>query len=154
MLIESTDYLCHGNGMDWTSSMPKSVLRLRVDKGQGLRSGILFFTSLVHWKWRWEFKSFILMFWFMFNKIIPILISLITANLTYRLDHLPPLYSWDTWPGVRYAWIRQISFTLQSLIRSYFFGRLINPLSRQTGHTLIFRITSILFCNHGREGKG
>ena len=27
--------------------MPKSVVRLRVDKGQGLRSGILFSTSLV-----------------------------------------------------------------------------------------------------------
>ena len=36
-----------GGGMDRTSSMPKSVLRLKVDKGQGLQSGILFFTSLV-----------------------------------------------------------------------------------------------------------
>ena len=33
--------------MDRTSSVPKSVLHLKVDKGQGLRSGILFFTSLV-----------------------------------------------------------------------------------------------------------
>ena len=34
--------------MDRTSSVPMSVLRLRVDKGQGLQSGILFYTSLVH----------------------------------------------------------------------------------------------------------
>ena len=33
--------------MDRTSSMPMSVLRLLVDKGQGLQSGILFFTGLV-----------------------------------------------------------------------------------------------------------
>ena len=33
--------------MDGTSSVPKSVLHLKVDKGQGLRSGILFLTSLV-----------------------------------------------------------------------------------------------------------
>ena len=32
---------------DRTSSMPKSVHHVFVDKGQGLRSGILFFTSLV-----------------------------------------------------------------------------------------------------------
>ena len=39
--------ICNGNGVDRTFSVPKSFLRLRVDKGQGLRSGILFFTSLV-----------------------------------------------------------------------------------------------------------
>ena len=33
--------------MDRTSSAPMSVLRLLVDKGQGLRSGIPFFTNLV-----------------------------------------------------------------------------------------------------------
>ena len=33
--------------MDRTSSVPMSALRLCVDKGQGLQSGILFFTSLV-----------------------------------------------------------------------------------------------------------
>ena len=33
-------YICNGNDVDRTSSMPKSVLCLRVDKGQGLRSGI------------------------------------------------------------------------------------------------------------------
>ena len=31
---------------DRTSSVPKSVLRVLIDKEQGLRSGILFFTSL------------------------------------------------------------------------------------------------------------
>ena len=34
-LIDVTD------GMDRTSSVPSSVLHLKVDKGQGLRSGIL-----------------------------------------------------------------------------------------------------------------
>ena len=33
--------ICNGSDMDRTSSMPKSVLHLRVDKGQGLWSGIL-----------------------------------------------------------------------------------------------------------------
>ena len=41
-------YLCNRSGVDRTSSgVPKSVLCLSVDKGQGLRSGLLFFTSLV-----------------------------------------------------------------------------------------------------------
>ena len=32
---------CNGTVLDRTSSMPMSVLRLLVDKGQALRSGIL-----------------------------------------------------------------------------------------------------------------
>ena len=42
-----TLYTCNGTEVDRTSSVPKSVLRLCVDKGQHLQSGILFFTSLV-----------------------------------------------------------------------------------------------------------
>ena len=38
--------ICIGTEMGRTSSVSKSVLRLLVDKGQGLRSGKLFFTSL------------------------------------------------------------------------------------------------------------
>ena len=37
----------NGTEMNRTSSVPMSVLRLLVDKGQGLRSGILCFTSVV-----------------------------------------------------------------------------------------------------------
>ena len=47
--VTKVTVLCkhNGNRVDKTSSMPKSVLCLKVDEGQGLLSGILFFTSLV-----------------------------------------------------------------------------------------------------------
>ena len=41
------NYVTDGMGMDRTTRVPKSVLCLRVDKGQGLRSGILSSTNLV-----------------------------------------------------------------------------------------------------------
>ena len=47
ILIFQFSDLCNGNGMDRTSSVPKSVLCLCVNQGQGLRSGLLSFTSLV-----------------------------------------------------------------------------------------------------------
>ena len=40
--VNNTRHTCNGNGVDRTSSVPRSVLCLKVDKGQGLWSGILF----------------------------------------------------------------------------------------------------------------
>ena len=45
--VKNCGNACNRTAMDRTSSMSMSVLRLYVDKGQVLRSRILFFTSLV-----------------------------------------------------------------------------------------------------------
>ena len=78
------------DGTDRTSSMPGSVLSLKVDKGQGLRSGMLVSINCVQtvqWKCRQELKK-------IYSVVLNCLIKLM--SLFYLWDQLTVTTVWNT----------------------------------------------------------